>query len=129
MKWEKSCGTIICDGDKVLLIASLQGDWGFPKGHVDEGETEEETALRETKEETNLDVIIDKDKRFMITYSPKEEVMKDVIYFKARLKTQDIKLQETEISNYKWVLPKDVVSYLKYPEAKEMWQNIQDKLF
>ncbi len=129
MKWEKSCGTIICNGDKVLLIADLEGNWGFPKGHVNEGETEEETALRETKEETNLDVILDKDKRFMITYSPREGVMKDVVYFKARLRSQDIKLQETEISNYKWVLAEYVTGYLKYPEAREMWQNIQDKLF
>ncbi len=58
MKYEKSCGTIIFNQDNlVLLIADLDGNWGFPKGHVKEGESEEETALRETKEETNLDVI------------------------------------------------------------------------
>ena len=128
MKYEKSCGTIICNGDKVLLIASLTGDWGFPKGHTMPGETEEETALRETKEETNLDVIIDSKKRFKITYSPKEGVLKDVIYFKASLKTNDIKLQVSEISKYEWVNKEEVSKYLKYPEAKEMWQKIKNNL-
>ena len=32
--------------------------WSFPKGHQEDGETDIETAIRETKEETNLDVKI-----------------------------------------------------------------------
>ena len=58
MKYEKSCGAVIFDGDKVLVIQQVKGHWGFPKGHVENGETEIETALREIKEETNLDVEI-----------------------------------------------------------------------
>ena len=56
MKYEKSCGAIIFDKDKILVIQQKEGHWGFPKGHVEEGETEVETAIREIKEETNLDV-------------------------------------------------------------------------
>ena len=44
---EKSCGTICFDGDKVLMVKHNAGHCAFPKGHVEEGETEFETAIRE----------------------------------------------------------------------------------
>ena len=50
---EKSCGCIIIENKKVLLVQQKKGRWGFPKGHVENNETEKETALREVKEETN----------------------------------------------------------------------------
>ena len=40
MNYEKSCGAIIIDDDKVLLIKQGNGDWGFPKGHMIDGESE-----------------------------------------------------------------------------------------
>ena len=51
LKKEKSCGCIIIENDKVLLIQQTKGHWGFPKGHVEAFETESETAIREVKEE------------------------------------------------------------------------------
>ena len=42
----------------------------FPKGHVEKKETEEETALREIKEETGLKVALDTAFRKMVTYLP-----------------------------------------------------------
>ena len=60
MKFEKSCGAIIVrkndDTFETLLIKMVKGHWSFPKGHVENDETEVETALREIKEETNLDI-------------------------------------------------------------------------
>ena len=57
---EKSCGAIVYtveDGDiKYLLVEEMSGCHSFPKGHMENDETEEETALREIKEETNLEV-------------------------------------------------------------------------
>ena len=58
MKKEKSCGIIVFDNDKVLVVKHLDGHYGFPKGHVENNETEEETAIREVKEETNCDAKI-----------------------------------------------------------------------
>ena len=55
---EKSCGTIpytLINGTiHFLLIKAKDGFCGFPKGHMENNETEIETALRETKEETSL---------------------------------------------------------------------------
>jgi 8-oxo-dGTP pyrophosphatase MutT (NUDIX family) len=60
MNYEKSCGAVVfqkVDGEiRYLLISSLEGIYGFPKGHMEGNETEIETALREVKEETNLDI-------------------------------------------------------------------------
>ena len=56
MKYEKSCGAIIVSENKVLVIKQKSGFYGFPKGHMEELETEIETVIREVKEETNLDV-------------------------------------------------------------------------
>lgn len=48
---------ILNDKREVLLIGNLEGNkWAFPKGHAEEGETMEQVALREIKEETGLTV-------------------------------------------------------------------------
>ena len=61
MNFEKSCGAIIYrikDDNLEFLTISHRSDghWGFPKGHVEKGESEEETAIREIYEETGLQV-------------------------------------------------------------------------
>ena len=62
---EKSCGAIVYTYEKgVRKYVIIRGTGiykefcGFPKGHMEPGETETETALREVKEETGLDVSI-----------------------------------------------------------------------
>ena len=56
-------GCLIEHDKKFLLVQeakpAVYGKWNTPAGHVDEGETLEEAALRETKEETGYDVMID----------------------------------------------------------------------
>lgn len=88
MKKEISCGAVIArqteNGREILLIRHVNGGhWAFPKGHMEGNETESETALREIREETGLTVTLDTCFRAVVTYSPKPDVMKDVIYFAA----------------------------------------------
>ncbi|MBR6113220.1 MAG: NUDIX domain-containing protein [Bacilli bacterium] len=98
MKKEKSCGIVVFNKDKVLVIKHNKGHYGFPKGHVEDNETEHETAIREVKEETNIDATIIGDFREVITYSPKEKVLKDVVYFLGIPTSFNIKCQEEEVS-------------------------------
>jgi 8-oxo-dGTP pyrophosphatase MutT (NUDIX family) len=55
---EKSCGILVFrerNGQHLyLLLHYEEGHWDFPKGHVEKNESETETALRETREETGL---------------------------------------------------------------------------
>lgn len=52
---EVCAGGILVDKNKVLLLKKKDGSYCLPKGHVEEGETHEMTAIREVKEETNVD--------------------------------------------------------------------------
>ena len=56
---DKSCGVVLFNSGKVLLlrhssISSRGGHWDFPKGHIEDGESEIQTALRELEEETGI---------------------------------------------------------------------------
>ena len=108
MLHEKSCGAIVYrkfhGNTEILLIKHINsGHWSFPKGHVEYGETEVETAKREIMEETSIDVIIDPTFRETVTYSPKKDTTKVVVYFLAKAKNVDYIPQEGEISEIKWV--------------------------
>jgi 8-oxo-dGTP pyrophosphatase MutT (NUDIX family) len=59
---EKSAGGVVVrpiEGQlHVLLIRDPYGNWGLPKGHLEEGEQAAEAALREVREETGLDDLL-----------------------------------------------------------------------
>ena len=124
MKYEKSCGAVIFEGDKVLVIQQVKGHWGFPKGHVENQETEVETAIREIKEETNLDVEIDESHRYVERYSPKEGVEKDVVFFVAKRTGGDIKVQEEEVKTTEWLLPIEARERLTYETSKRVLDKV-----
>ncbi len=132
MKKEKSCGAIVYKilKNKVLflLLKHNRGHWSFPKGHVENEETEEQTALREIKEETNLDVIIDTNFRKTSTYSPKENVMKDVIFFVAKLKenNEEEKAQESEIETLGWFSYEEALKTITYENDKKVLTEAND---
>ncbi len=124
MKYEKSCGAFIFnDKNEVLLTQQKSGIWNFPKGHMEKGESEEETAIREIKEETNIEVSINKNFRYEISYLQKEDMTKTVVYFLAKANSNDVKLQEIEISNYKWVNFENVKENLTYDNLKKLWEK------
>ncbi|MBI9008417.1 MAG: NUDIX domain-containing protein [Tenericutes bacterium] len=100
MKKEKSCGCVVFNEEKkVLLVRMRQGHYSFPKGHVEENESEYQTAIREVKEETNIECEIIDGFRCISTYSPFPKVVKDVVFFVAKSTTNDIIIQEEEVSS------------------------------
>lgn len=124
MKKEKSCGAIVCrlrdSWVEVLLIRHKNGGhWAFPKGHVEKGETEEETALREIKEETGLKVKLCMDFRHTVTYSPKPGVLKDVVYFAGEFSGGHQKAQEAEVTGMEWKAPQEALEQITYENDKE----------
>lgn len=108
MLHEKSCGAIVYrkfhGNTEILLIKHVNsGHWSFPKGHVEGDETELETAHREIMEETGVDVILDSSFRETVSYSPKKDTQKVVVYFLAKAKNFDYTPQVEEIADIKWV--------------------------
>ena len=124
LKKEKSCGCIIIQKNKVLLIQQTEGHWGFPKGHVEDGETEIETAIREVKEETNLDVEINENKRYTMEYLTDKGTFKQVVLFIAKKISGNEKYQKSEIKSMKWMTFEDAIKTITYDNTRELFSKI-----
>lgn len=122
---EKSCGCIIIEKETVLLIESNRGDWGFPKGHVEKDETEVETAAREVKEETNLDVKIYKEKRLTVEYITDKGKQKQSVYFLADKVGGILKAQESEVMDIGWFGFEDALKMVSYDNDRELLKKAQ----
>ena len=119
MKKEKSCGCIIInDKEEVLLIHHNAGHWDFPKGHVEEGETEIETAIREVKDAY----------RYSTRYSPKEGVIKEVVYFLARNISDNRKAQLEEVSEVKWFNVEKAIEKITFDNSRDILIQLRKDL-
>ncbi len=130
MKYEKSCGAVICRGEgekrEYLLIRQNAGHWGFPKGHVEAGENEHQTAIREVKEETGLDVELLDGFRQSISYSPARGVMKEVVFFAARRTGSDMQLQKEEVSDAGWFTFSDAMKKSSHDSTKDVLRGAHE---
>lgn len=124
MKKEKSCGAIIINENKILVVKQKSGFYGFPKGHIEKNETEKMTAIREVKEETNIDIEIDDNLRFSIFYLVNGNINKEVVYFVGYPKNTNIKIQEQELESAQWVDIEKVEEILTFDNLKELWRKV-----
>ena len=108
MNYEYSCGAVVFTRiggvpHYVLVRAKDQpeGCHGFPKGHTEPGETEEQTALREIYEEVGLRVRLLEGFRavteYPLPYPP--DTRKRVTFFLAEYENQEITIQESELAS------------------------------
>lgn len=102
---EKSCGAVVFTGDgddrKYLVIRMNLGHCGLPKGHIEKYETEEETAIREVREETGVEITLIEGFRKSVVYSLTARTTKESIYFLGRFDGDSVKIQEAEVSSYR----------------------------
>ncbi|MBQ6373108.1 MAG: NUDIX domain-containing protein [Clostridia bacterium] len=110
MRYEKSCGAVVfrkTDVWNVLLIRHIKGRHvSFPKGHVEQGETESQTAEREVLEETGIRVRVDRRFRAENRYNIRPDTQKLVVVFAAVTEQAEITPQPEEIAEAFW-LPVD----------------------
>ena len=127
MKHEKSCGAAVYriqDGQLFFLIEHMKlGHVSIPKGHVEGKETEEETAVREIREETSLKVRLDTGFRHEVSYSPREGIEKQVVFFAAEAVSRKMKNQECEVSALEWLPYEEAVKAVTYGTDKEVLQH------
>ncbi len=105
--FEKSCGAVIfrrhSGNVEYLLIKNRKGNnWGFPKGHMEIHEDERQTAVREVREETGLNIQPLDGFRTISEYHPKGRITKQVIFFVAEMPGEDIVIQKSEIERFIW---------------------------
>lgn len=114
---------------KVFLIQHRHGRyWGFPKGHAEKGEVPEEAAIRELKEETNLEIVrfLQKEtlmEQYQFTLE-KQRVFKRVYYFVAVVQG-DVILQKNEISDGKWLSIPNALIQVTHPEGKSILVQVE----
>lgn len=96
-------GVVIKKDNKILMvqeaIEKVYGMWNFPMGHLDEGETIFEGAIREAKEETGYDVELTS--IISIQNYPNKEAIK--IAFNANIISGEIKYDKNETLDVKWI--------------------------
>lgn len=111
-------------GDRYyLLLLYSAGHWDFPKGGIEEGETEVEAVVREVYEETGIrEIELIDGFRQTIQYSYKSqqgEVRKSVVFYLAKTGTFDVRLSH-EHKGYAWLKYEDAMDQLTYNTAKSV---------
>ena len=125
---QKSCGGVVFTREggelRYVIIRQTNGVLGFPKGHVEADESDEETAVREIKEETGLDVTLIggfcECDTYYFTLDDGREIMKDVVYFLCEALGGTPVPQESELTDI-FLLPFDeALAALRFERAKEV---------
>lgn len=127
MKYEKSCGAVIFRKDEdwnVLLIRHTKGRHvSFPKGHVEQGETESQTAEREVLEETGLRIRVDRRFRAENRYNIRPDIQKLVVIFAAVTEQAEITPQPEEIADAFWLPVGEAETRLTYERDKRILRD------
>jgi len=119
------------DGPEVVLAGRTSDNtWVFPKGTPDRGESIEETAAREVREETGLDVRIVKpigvtEYWFAV---PGERVHKFVHFFLMRAEGGDVSRHDQEYDEVRWVPVKEARDMLSFETYREVLDRALDAL-
>ena len=131
--YECSCGAIvyrIINGEtRFLLIKNRRSlNWGFPKGHMERGEGELETAYREILEETGIRARFLPDFRYKSEYSIQGRIEKKVIIFLATTDDTSTIIQREEIEEYLWLKYDKAMNSLKFPNDKYLLTKAKEYL-
>ena len=131
--YERSCGAVVYnqidDEIKYLVIKNRRSShWSFPKGHVERGESLEDTAKREVLEETGVHIDLIPDFITESEYTIQGRVEKTVNIFLASTKDDKITIQEEEIDDYKWLSFDEAMSKLKFENDKKILNKAHDFL-
>jgi len=134
MHRETSAGAVVfrpCAPRLYLILHYEEGHWDFPKGHMEEGESEEETARREIREETGIEDIVFVDGfRGSLEYLYRRDGKswhKDVVLFLATARTGQVRLSDEHIG-YAWLPFEEALIRLTYENARNVLMEAESFL-
>ena len=129
MKKKVACGWILrSPANRILLLQnSGRGDWGLPKGHMEKGESQMQTALRELHEETGIDenqIHPDHDYKHTLNYSFRSKkgkaVNKDAVYFRAHCTEELAVTLSDEHTTYVWASLPQVIYNVSHNNLRHL---------
>lgn len=124
MNYEKCCGVVTFDDNKVLIIKHKYGHISFPKGHIENNETEQETAIREVKEETGIDAKIISNKRYCLSYNSNGNSIEEVTYFIGKKIGGELNPQVDEINSCYFVDKDKAIDLITFENDRNMYLEV-----
>lgn len=125
MRYERSCGAVVFKKNHEIkyLLLKNRGKWTFPKGLKEKDESDEETALRETREETGIAKLklvegFVHDSKFFYRWEG-EFISKHATFFLVEALDDEVKVS-FEHEDYRWVAVDEALNLLKIKDYKEM---------
>ena len=113
----------------LLILSRRHGNWGFPKGHIEQGETEEQAARREIREETGLTEVTFLPKfRYEDVYpatsnrgqNKGKEIEKHSVYFLAETRGLDVCIDPHEIADFRWLSASEAQGLLHFENQRRI---------
>ena len=128
MRKARCSGGIIINNGKYLLVKHKEGGhWDFPKGHVEEGETEKKTALREIYEETGLNVSLMEGFKESISYIDEiNDEDKTVVFFLFKADSFKIKHITDDVIDSIWLTYAEALDKITFDSAKELLRKAEE---
>lgn len=131
--YESSCGAVVFrmigGYRRFLLIKNKRSNhWGFPKGHIEKGETQVATAKREVLEETGLHINILDGFSTTSEYKIAGRVEKRVTIFLASTSDTNTVIQQEEIEDYIWLDFDKALATLKFENDKSILTSAKEFL-
>ena len=126
MQYEVSSGAVVFTRKEnniyFAIVKSLEGYYGFPKGHIEGNETEEETALREIYEEIGIRAQIITGFRTIDEHPVpnKKDVIKRIIYFVADYDKQQLCYQEDELEGAYLMTYEEAMDAFQFESSKRI---------
>jgi 8-oxo-dGTP pyrophosphatase MutT (NUDIX family) len=137
MPYERSAGAVVFfqQGSRIeyLVLQYAAKHWDFPRGNVEKGEREEDTARREIREETGLtEIEILPGFRQKVSWFYREKgtaraVFKEAIYLLARSSGKEVKLSP-EHTGFAWLPFEEAKSRLTFSNSREVVEKAEKML-
>lgn len=111
----------------ILMIQDRKGRWTIPKGHVEEGETFEQTAVREIGEETGLTKLVIRDKLDKIFFFYRREglliyMTTHIFLIEALGDTNALVAEDSEgIVDVKWFEKDEALQQIEYKDTEKLF--------